>query len=446
MTSVRRTASDLEFAAEYDAALHQGPPAGTKVLLAVIVLMACAGIAWAAWAELDEVTRGDGRVIPSGRNQVVQSLEGGIVKDILVRPGDRVRRGDLLIRIDDTGFAADLGQLTAKQATLEAQIVRLEHELSGDASSPPHFPPQLVERAPQRVAAETELYLLRRKALDNQFTILRERIEQRQRELAELASTRQRFEATLALAVEEEALKAPLAERGVVPKTDVIRLKREIADIQGQLAAAEERKPRLEAAIREATAQLDEQSLKFRELAQVELGQRMAELAIVEETIRAARDRVVRTEIKAPVDGIVNVLNVNTIGGVVQAGQVLVEIVPIDDALRVEARVRPSDIAFVHPTQPALVKISAYDFSIYGGLDGEVEKISADSSIDQTTREVYYLVTIKTRTNQLSAAGKSLPIFPGMLATVDILTGKKTVLDYLLKPINKARYEALRER
>lgn len=443
---VRRTASDLEFATEYEAALHQGPPTGTKVLLALIVLMASAGLAWAAWAELDEVTRGDGRVIPSGRNQVVQSLEGGIVKDILVRPGDRVRRGDLLIRIDDTGFAANLGELTAKQANLEAQIVRLKHELSGDGSSPLEFPLRLVERAPQTAAAEMELYLLRRKALDNQFTILKERVEQRQRELAELTATRERFEATLALAVEEEALKAPLAERGVVPKTDVIRLKREITDIKGQLAAAGEKKPRLEAAIREATAQLEEQSLKFSELAQVEFGQRMAELAIVEETIRGARDRVVRTEIKAPVDGIVNVLNVNTIGGVVQAGQVLVEIVPIDDALRVEARVRPSDIAFVHPTQPALVKISAYDFSTYGGLDGEVEKISADSSIDQTTREVYYLVTIKTRTNQLSAADKSLPIFPGMLATVDILTGKKTVLDYLLKPINKARYEALRER
>ena len=204
--------------------------------------------------------------------------------------------------------------------------------------------------------------------------------------------------------------------------------------------------PRLEAAIREAQALVKEQTLKFRQDAQVELSQRTGELAVVRESLRAARDRVVRADVRSPVDGIVNSMKVNTVGGVVRAGETLVEIVPLEDSLLIEAKVRPADIAFVHPDQRALVKITAYDFSIYGGLEGEVQKISADSSIDEVSREVFYLVTIKTLSNQLGGQKKKLSIIPGMVASVDILTGKKSVLDYLLKPINKARNEALRER
>jgi membrane fusion protein, adhesin transport system len=232
----------------------------------------------------------------------------------------------------------------------------------------------------------------------------------------------------------------------VVPKTDVIRLQREIADLEGQLASSRERQPRLEAAIREAEGQVEELGLRFREEAQAEFSQATAEFSIVRESMRSARDRVVRTDIRAPVSGIVNRLNVNTIGGVVSAGENLVEIVPVEDLLRVEVKVRPSDIAFVHPNQPALVKITAYDFSIYGGLQGEVEKISADTSVDEDTREVFYLVTVRTEDSELGSGARKLSIIPGMVASVDIMTGKKTVLDYLLKPINKARQEALRER
>jgi adhesin transport system membrane fusion protein len=442
----RQNRSDLEFATEYDAAVHGGTPRRATLLLFIIVVLFASGLAWAGWAELDEVTRGEGRVIPAGRNQVVQSLEGGIVEEILVKAGDRVNQGDILLRIDDTGFSSDLGELIAKDASLKTKLLRLRHELEGDTTQPPEFPSGLRELAPETVAAELELYAIRRRSLAGQRHVLEERVQQRRRELAEVAVDQARLKANLELAGEEEALKAPLAERGVVPKTDVIRLQREIADLEGQLASSRERQPRLEAAIREAEGQVEELGLRFREEAQAEFSQATAEFTIVRESMRSARDRVVRTEIRAPVSGIVNRLNVNTIGGVVSAGENLVEIVPVEDLLRVEVKVRPSDIAFVHPNQPALVKITAYDFSIYGGLQGEVEKISADTSVDEDTREVFYLVTVRTEDSELGSGAQKLSIIPGMVASVDIMTGKKTVLDYLLKPINKARQQALRER
>ena len=437
---------DLDFATEYNQAINQGPPKTTLIFLGALLVLFASFLVWANWAELDEVTRGEGRVIPSSKNQVVQSLEGGIVEEILVKTGDAVKRGDVLLRIDDTGFSSNFGELRAKQASLEAQIIRLNHELSGIRGTPPVFPPELQEFTAATIKTELELYYARQRSLESQLRILDERVNQRRRELSELAKNLERLEANLKLAKEEERIKEPLAKRGIVPKTDVIRLKREIADIEGQIASSGESVPRLEAAVREAEALANEQTLKFRQEAQAELSQRTAELAVVDESIRAARDRVVRADVRSPVDGIVNSLSVNTEGGVVRAGETLVEIVPIEENLLIEAKVRPADIAFVRPDQAALVKITAYDFSIYGGLDGVVQKISADSSIDEVSREVFYLVTIKTLSNQLGEQQNKLSIIPGMVASVDILTGKKSVLDYLLKPINKARYEALRER
>ena len=437
---------DLDFATEYKAAINQGPPRTTAVFLVTLVIVFLSFLAWANWAELDEVTRGEGRVIASSKNQVVQSLEGGIVKEILVKTGDVVKKGDVLLKIDDTGFSSNFGELRAKQASLQAQVIRLNHELTGVSGTPPIFPEALNEMAGNTIRTELQLYDARQRSLKSQIVILEERVKQRRRELSELKANLERISQNLKLAREEEKIKEPLARRGIVPKTDVIRLKREIADLDGQIKSSGESVPRLEAAIREAEALANEQTLKFRQDAQAELSQRTAELAVVAESIRAARDRVVRADVRSPVEGIVNSLNVNTVGGVVRAGETLVEIVPVEENLLIEAKVRPSDIAFVRPDQSALVKITAYDFSIYGGLDGVVEKISADSSIDEVSREVFYLVTVKTLSNQLGEQQNKLSIIPGMVASVDILTGKKSVLDYLLKPINKARYEALRER
>ena len=237
-----------------------------------------------------------------------------------------------------------------------------------------------------------------------------------------------------------------MAKAGIVPKTDFIRLQRDIADLSGQLAVATELLPRLEAAVREAKSMMDEQELKFREDARSQLAQKIGDLSVIGETMLGAKDRVARTDIRSPVDGIVNTLNINTIGGVVKPGEPLVEIVPQQESLLIEAKVRPNDIAFIHPGQKASVKITAYDFSIFGGLDGEVVRISADSSYDSQTRQVYYLVTVKTLTNHLGKPEQNLVIIPGMVARVDIVTGKRTILEYLIKPINKAKFDALRER
>jgi len=441
-----RQAHDVGFAADYDAALYERPSRAATVFILTVVALFASFIAWASQAQIDEVTHGAGRVVPSGKNQLVQSLDGGIVKQILVHTGDAVHKGELLVRMDDTGFASSLGELEAKRAALRAQIIRLQKEVSGDRKSPLVFPADLVKSAPDTVASERDLYRARQRSLNVKLNILDERVQQRQRDLLETRTNITRLKLNLKLADEEEKLKAPMAQNGIIPKTDFMQLQRQIADLQGQLAVATESLPRLEAAIREAQSTKDEQELKFREDARAELTQKLADLSIIGETMRGAKDRVSRTDVRSPVDGIVNKLNVNTIGGVVKPGDTLMEIVPREESLLIEAKVRPNDIAFVHPGQKANVKITAYDFSIFGGLEGEVVRISADSSFDPVTRQAYYLVTVKTLSNHLGKAKQNLVIIPGMVARVDILTGKKTILQYLMKPINKAKFDALRER
>ena len=441
-----RRNSDLEFASEYDAAMRQRSPRGAVLGVLAICLMIAVFVAWANWAKLDEVTRGEGRVVPSSKTQLVQSLEGGIVKELLVKTGDHVAKGDVLARIDDTGFSSNLGEVTAKKLTFEARTTRLQYEANGDLAADPTFPDDLIASAPDLVKNEIELYHARRSSLQTQTSILNERVEQRTRELGEVKASIDRLQNGLELANEDLRLKKPLAAQGIVPRTDVIKLERDIAETTGQIATQNETKTKLEAAVREAQAELKQPEEKFRQDARTDLSEADAQLSVTQETLRAAKDRVFRADIKSPVDGIINKINSNTVGGVVQAGQTLMEIVPLEDALFIEAKIRPADIAFVRPQQPVVVKITAYDFSIYGGLEGEVEQISADSVYDEQTHENFYLVTVKTLTTQLKREKENLPIIPGMVASVDILTGKKSVLDYLLKPINKARAEALRER
>lgn len=437
---------DLDYASDINAAAFKGPPKITFIFLFTVSSLFIVFLVWAALAKIDEVTRGDATIVPSSKIQIVQSLEGGIVEELAIRVGNTVKKNQVLLRIDDTSFASNLGELKVRQASLSAQIARLQSEYERGASQSISFPEDLVRDAPDIVANERRLFKVRQDNLQNQIAILRDRLEQRTLEHAEQKANLARFEKNLSIAEEENTLKAPLAESGIVPKTDVLRLQREIADLQGQIDATRKIIPRLESAMREAQRQIDEQILVFRQNAQSELNQRQADLAVAKETMKAATDKVVRTDIRSPVDGIVNKLNVNTVGGVIKAGEDLIEIVPLADTLLVEARIRPADIAFIHPDQNALVKITAYDFSIYGGLQGKVERISADTVLDEVSGERFYTVTVRTEKASLGKGNEDLPIIPGMVASVDILTGKKSILDYLLKPIIKARDEALRER
>lgn len=415
------------------------------VIIIVCGFLACA-LAWASNAEIDELSRAEGRVIPSSKMQIIQSAEAGVVADILVRRGEQVKKGQQLIRLDDTTTASSAGEVEARVRALQAQVARLQTEYEGRAPEGYTCPPDVLAEVPAVCDNEAKLLKARLDTLEQGKKVLEQRVEQRQRELSEALANKTRLEEGFALSAEKLALILPMAEKKLVSQTDLIAAQRDVSETKGQRDAVIESIARLESSASEAQLQVQQADLQFRQDALNDLTLRLAELSSAEQALRGASDRVSRTDIRSPVDGIVNDIAMNTVGGFVQPGERLIDIVPIDDKLLVEARLKPSDVAFVLPGQKAEIKLSAYDFSIFGGLVGEVQSVSADSIIDQQSRETYYIVLIKTDDAVLHFKGKDLPILPGMVTTVEILTGKKTILQYLLKPINKARDEAMRER
>jgi adhesin transport system membrane fusion protein len=421
------------------------PQAWLLVIIAVCSFLLMAVI-WAGLAEIDELSRAQGRVIPSGKTQVIQSAEAGVVTEILVRAGEQVKKGQQLIRLDDTTTSSSAGEVEARVRALQAQVARLRTEYETTSSLVYACPDEIRAAAPSICENEANLLRVRSEGLARGKEVLLQRVEQRRRELAEAVSNKARLETGLGLAQENLALIQPLAEKGLVAQTEFISAQRDVNDITGQIDATTESIARLNAALSEAELQVQQADLQFRQEALSEMTLRLAELASAEEALRGAADRVSRTDIRSPVDGIVNNLEVNTIGAVVAAGTRLLDIVPVSETLLVEARLKPSDVAFVLPGQKANIKLTAYDFSIFGGLTGEVQNVSADSIVDPQTQETYYLVLVKADASTLSYRDDELPILPGMVTDVEILTGKKTVLQYLLKPINKARDEAFRER
>jgi adhesin transport system membrane fusion protein len=440
--SVRASREDADFALGRDGAELLRPRGFAHLLLAVIALFLVLFFAWASWATLDEVTRGEGRVIPSSQVQVVQNLEGGIVSAILVREGEIVEGGQVLLRIDNIRAASDLRENRKRYLALLGALARLRAEVDATGLA---FAPQVLAEAGEVVREEGALFDARRQALQLELAILHSQAEQRQQELAELQRRLVQLENSYGLALEELKITEPLAERRVVPKIDLLRLKRQVNDLEGDLETTRLGIERIKTASHEADRRIEEKSLSFRADAQRELTVVRAEADALEEKIAADSDRVQRTDVRSPVRGTIKQLFVNTVGGVVQPGEALVEIVPLEDTLLVEAKVRPADIAFLRPGQPATVKVTAYDFSIYGGLEAVVEDISADTITDENS-ERFYRIRVRTTEGTLVKAGAPLPIIPGMTTEVDILTGEKTVMDYLLKPILRARQTALRER
>lgn len=433
---------DLDYASDVVSAEVQGPKPRTKILLIAVLLFFVAIFVWAKNANIDEVTRGSGKVIPSSQIQIVQNLEGGIVKEIAVREGQMVEKGQILLRIDDTGFAASYGEKKAQYYSLMAQIARLSAEAEGRALE---FPPELLAEARELTVDARKLFKARNAELKSQLAILKDQLSQRKQELDELRGKVRQLNSSLALVLEEYDLTEPLVRKGIVPKINAIRLKRQISDIEGEISGSTLAIPRAKTAIREAGRRIEEKYLNFRSEARRELSQRQADFTQVEQSITAAKDRVVRTDIRSPVKGIVKQLKIRTIGGVVRPGMDLVEIVPLDDTLLVEVRIKPADVAFLRPGQEAIVKLTAYDFSIYGGLPAKLERISADTIVDEQG-DSYYQIIVRTDKNHIVHRGQTLPIIPGMVASIDTITGQKTILDYLLKPILKTRARALTER
>ena len=416
------------------------------LLLAAIAIFVVSFIAWASMATLDEVTRGEGRVIPSSKIQVIQNLEGGIVAEILVNEGAVVDKGQVLLRIENTAAEANFGELQQRRLSALAAIARLQAEQDATEGTLPVFSDDLTQAAPDLVQAELGLFNVRQQQLHSQIQILEDQVAQRKQEMQELDSKLAGLRSAHGLASQELEITRPLAEQGVVAKVDMLRLEREVLDLRSQIEATNLARPRAESALNEAQRRIAERLVTFRSEAATELSKRQAELASINEALTADTDRVNRTEVRSPVHGTVKEIKVRTVGGVIQPGQDLMEIVPIEDTLLVEAQVRPSDIAFMYPNQKAVIKITAYDFSIYGGLDAVVEQISADSIEDKEKGESFFRVYLRTDKNYLGTAEDPLPIIPGMTASVDVLTGEKTVLEYLMKPILRARDSALRER
>ncbi|BCH20842.1 HlyD family type I secretion periplasmic adaptor subunit [Mesorhizobium sp. L-8-10] len=422
------------------------PPLLASAPIFIIGALFVAFALWASFAEVDEIARGDGRVIPASKTQIIQASEPGVVEEIAVKPGQVVKKGDLLIRLDNTLSTSSLGEQQAKARSLKAKIARLKHEEGGNIGDPFQCPDEIVSAVPEICANEQRLLVARRDNFETKLSVLRSRLDQRRKELDEAEANNERLAQNLAASDEEAKLVASMVKRGLMARTEQIRVDREQTEMRGQLKLAGETMKRSQAAITEAELQVNELSLDLQQQALDELTQAIAELSVVEETIRGATDRVARTDIRSPVDGIVNTLDLNTLGAFVQPGAVVAGIVPTSETLLVEARISPRDVAFVQPGQHALIKITAYDFSIFGGLDGKVSTVSADSLVNTETGEPYYEVRVATDSSSLKKGDKSYSIIPGMISTVEIMTGRKTILSYLLKPINKARDEALRER
>lgn len=422
------------------------PPRSWTYIIAIVGAVLFAFLLWANWAEVDQLSRAEGKVIPSGKTQIVQSAEAGVITDILVRSGEQVSAGQMLIRLDDTTTASSAGEVEARVLALQAQVERLRIESAGLSAVDYSCPTLVADQAPAVCAAEMDLLVSRLGSLVSTNDVLAQRVEQRQRELNEVAANKARLTSNLDIAQQRLDLVAPMAARGLAARTDLLALQAEVGDLTGQIAAAEESTARLVAALREAQLQVQQADQQFRQEALSELTLRRAELASAEQQLRGAADRVARTDVRSPVDGIVNSIDVTTIGAVVTAGSRLLDIVPKSDFLLVEAKLRPADVAFVIPGQMARIKFTAYDFSVYGGLDGVVENVSADSLVDENTRETYYLVTVRAEQTSLTYRGQELAILPGMVTSVDIITGQHSILQYLLKPINKVQQEALIER
>ena len=407
---------------------HRQPLTGSRRIIVVCAAGFFLFLIWAMLAKVDEVTAGQGKVIPSSKVQLIQATEAATISELMVRSGQQVKKGQLLARLDNPQSR----QIQAETTALEARSARLASEGSGGSGH-------------SLAGEEATLSAVRRQALASRVSALQSSGEQRRREMAEAQATASSLRSSLALAQQRVSMLEPLAAKNIVPQTELLDARREVVDLQGRIAGAQEQAGRAAAAIRETQSQASEANFEFRQQALNERSEVEQKISVNEQSL-GGRGPLGRLELRSTVDGVVNDVKVTTIGGFVQAGEKVMEVVPLGEKLLIETRVKPGDIAFIKVGDKALVKVTAYDFSTYGGLDGRVVQVSADSIYDEQEKQPYFTVIVETNKSYLQSGAHRLPITPGMMTDTQIITGRKSVLRYLLKPVLKARSEALRER
>jgi len=432
-------ASEADFVKDADYFVIHQEPLRARVLVKTILIALALFIMWTAVALVDEITKAEGKVIPTSQIQILQSMDGGIVVEINVKEGQIVDAGQVLLRVDPTRFESSVRENRSQYLALTAKVARLRALAEGLPFVPP---PEVLIEDPKTVQDEQRLYETARSNVEAQISIARQQLVQRQQELSEMRAKREQASQAYELTARELSLTKPLINSGAVSEVELLRLERDTTRFRGERDMAAAQILRSQAAMAEASRKIEEVELNARNEVRKELGDTMAKLNAFAEGGVALADKVKHAAVRSPVKGTVKRLLVNTVGGVVQPGRDLVEVVPLDDALILEAKVAPKDIAFLRPGQPAMVKFTAYDFSTYGGLEAKLEHIGADSITDEKGN-TFFLV--KVRTNK-SSLGANLPIIPGMVAEVDIITGQKSILAYLLKPVLRAKQGALTER
>jgi adhesin transport system membrane fusion protein len=430
---------DTDFVRDADFFMLHQEPLRAKVLVRSILIVSTVLIGWAAFAKLDEITKGEGKVIPSRQLQILQSLDGGIVSEIGVQEGQVVEIGQLLLKIDSTRFESSVRESRTQYLALAAKVARLRALAEGKPYIPP---PEVLKEDPATAEEERRLYEAGKSSVESQVSIARQQLAQRQQELAEVRAKREQATQAYEFTAKELAVTKPLINSGAVSEVELLRLERDTSRFRGERDMAGAQIARVQASINEANGKIEEVTFAFRNEVRKELSDAVAKLNGVNEGGIGLADKVKHSVIRSPVKGTVKRLMVNTVGGVVQPGRDIIEVVPLEDALILEAKVAPKDIAFLRGGQRAMVKFTAYDFSVYGGLEATLEHVGADSITDEKGN-TYYLVRVRTTKSQL---GPNLPIIPGMVAEVDIITGEKSFLAYLLKPVLRAKQASFTER
>jgi adhesin transport system membrane fusion protein len=430
----------LDFATDADWAILEQHPRRPRFFVWILFALVLLALLWAGLAEVEEETRGEGKVAAPSQNQHIQSLDGGVVSKILVREGATVQKNQLLLLMDNTRFSSSLNDNQAQYLALMAKAARLRALATG---TPFSLPGEVSAQAPEVAQQETHLYQSKDQELRSTLSIARQELDQSQHELSEAHDRHTQAEQSYLLTNQELAQTRPLLQSGAVSRVDILHLQRDVVRYQGDRDMAQAQIARIQAIIVEAKHKIQQAELNFRNQSSSELSETLSRINSLSANRPGLANKVQLSEVRSPVEGKVVRLYANTVGGVVEPGKDMLEIVPHEDALWVETRVLPRDIAFLHPGQPAMVRLTAYDHTIYGGMKGTLQEIGADTVSDSKGNAFY---VIKVRTNQGSLGANHLPILPGMLATVDITTGRKSVLSYLLKPILRARAEALTER